>query len=181
MKSIFYRFVKLSLIGWALTMPIYATASYGRDASAVDKVFDNKTSKNDALQASPVTQDLNNEVLNNERFSNEAPDVGKDLAPTDQIPTVRETPFVHEYKGRITCEKLNKSKVYTNDARFVPFCSDALKGCFVQEQLRKLPDTHPLHQELDGRLVDHLSFNLGFCEIALLTYAPKLYHDEFKR
>ncbi|MGI4852250.1 MAG: hypothetical protein ACRYGR_09965 [Janthinobacterium lividum] len=85
-----------------------------------------------------------------------------------------------EYKGRLTCENLEHLKVYTNDPRFVPFCSDASKTCYMRRQLNKLPETHPLRKQLDSQLAAHLDFYLGFCAVAILKFEPKVYRDQIE-
>ena len=86
-----------------------------------------------------------------------------------------------DYDGKLTCESIEHYKIYTNDPRFVPFCSDASKGCFIRQQLDKLPETHSLRNELDTQLENHLNFNFGLCEVAIMTFEPKLYSEQFKR
>lgn len=85
-----------------------------------------------------------------------------------------------EYEGRLTCQKLEHLKLYNNDARFVPFCSDASKGCFIRHQLDKLPEAHPLRQQLDSQLTTYLDFYLGFCAVAILKFEPKVYRDQIE-
>ncbi len=86
-----------------------------------------------------------------------------------------------KYQGRLTCDNLEHLRVHTNDTRFIPFCNDTSKACFIREKIEKLASAHPLRVEFESKLEDYLSFQMGMCEAAIMAYAPQLYKEELER